>query len=197
MSTVETNLVQPSTGTTLTLGASGDTVAVGSGASTSGFASGLNSVQVFTSSGTWTRPASITKVIMEVQGGGGGGGKGPNGDYDMNGAGGGYAKKFLDVSSISTSTITAGAAGTNVSAGTTGSGGTGGNSVWSDGSNTITAKTKGNKRKYMMAGALVLPETMVGMMEASATRRPSMPWTCNCSSTTARSSDPILHVPMG
>ena len=32
MSTLETNLVQPSTGTTLTLGASGDTVAVPSGA---------------------------------------------------------------------------------------------------------------------------------------------------------------------
>jgi len=37
MSTLETNLVQPSTGTTLTLGASGDTVALGSGASASGF----------------------------------------------------------------------------------------------------------------------------------------------------------------
>ena len=32
MSTLETNLVQPSTGTTLTLGASGDTVDVPSGA---------------------------------------------------------------------------------------------------------------------------------------------------------------------
>ena len=32
MSTLETNLVQPSTGTTLTLGASGDTIALGSGA---------------------------------------------------------------------------------------------------------------------------------------------------------------------
>jgi hypothetical protein len=37
MATLETNLVQPSTGTTLTLGASGDTVALGSGASQSGF----------------------------------------------------------------------------------------------------------------------------------------------------------------
>ena len=32
MSTLETNLIQPSTGTTLTLGASGDTVTLGSGA---------------------------------------------------------------------------------------------------------------------------------------------------------------------
>ena len=36
MSTLETNLVQPSTGTTLTLGASGDTITVPSGVSISG-----------------------------------------------------------------------------------------------------------------------------------------------------------------
>ena len=40
------------------------------------------------------------------QGAGGGGSKGANGDYNQPGAGGGYAKKLLDVSSISTSTIT-------------------------------------------------------------------------------------------
>ena len=135
MSTVETNLVQPSTGTTLTLGASGDTIAVGSGASTSGFDSGLASVQTFTSSGTWTRPSGITKVIMEVQGGGGGG---SHGTQNISGAGGGYCKKFLDVSSISTSTITVGAAGAAIASGATGSGGSGGSSIWSDGTNTIT-----------------------------------------------------------
>ena len=39
---------------------------------TSGIAdeSGLTSVQTFTSSGTWTRPSGVTKVIVEVQGGG-------------------------------------------------------------------------------------------------------------------------------
>ncbi len=37
MSTIETNLVQPSTGTTLTLGGSGDTVTAGAGVITSGF----------------------------------------------------------------------------------------------------------------------------------------------------------------
>ena len=43
MSTLETNLVQPSTGTTLTLGASGDTITIPSGAtiSNSGTASGF------------------------------------------------------------------------------------------------------------------------------------------------------------
>jgi hypothetical protein len=134
MSTVETNLVQPSTGVTLTLGGSGDTVAVGTGASTSGFDSGLASVQTFTSSGTWTRPSGITKVIMELQGAGGSGSAHSN--YN-NGAGGGYAKKLLDVSSISTSTITTGAGGASVGAGG-GAGNNGGLSSWADGTNTVT-----------------------------------------------------------
>ena len=49
----------------------------------------------------------------------------------------------------------------------------------------------------MMEGALVLPEVRVGMIEASATRRPSMPWTRSRSSTTAIGSEPILQVPTG
>src|SRR5882762_7171782 len=35
---------------------------------------GLNSIQIFTASGTWTRPAGVLKVIAEVVGGGGGSG---------------------------------------------------------------------------------------------------------------------------
>ena len=51
----------------------------------------------------------------------------------------------------------------------------------------------------MITGALVLPEVMLGMIEASAMRRPSMPRTSRRSSTTAvRSpSGPILQVPTG
>ena len=98
---------------------------------------GLASVQTFTSSGTWTRPASITKVIMEVLGAGGSGNSTTNiTSTRRNGAAGGYAKKFLDVSSISTSTITVGAGGaanTNTNTGVSG-----GASSWADGTNTIT-----------------------------------------------------------
>ena len=100
-------------------------------------AAGLASIQVFTSSGNWTRPTGITKVIVEVQGGGAGGARDSSGTDQIGGSAGGYAKKLLDVSSISTSTITIGAAG----AGATGSndaGDDGGDSSWVDGTNTIS-----------------------------------------------------------
>ncbi|MCY1384742.1 hypothetical protein D9M69_730360 [compost metagenome] len=51
----------------------------------------------------------------------------------------------------------------------------------------------------MMVGALVLPPTKVGMMDASTTRSPSIPCTLNCESTTAMGSSagPILQVLVG
>ena len=49
----------------------------------------------------------------------------------------------------------------------------------------------------MIDGALVLPDVSVGMIEASATRKPAMPWTRSWASTTAIGSDPILQVPTG
>ena len=49
----------------------------------------------------------------------------------------------------------------------------------------------------MMVGALVLPLVSVGMIEASATRSPAMPWTLSSESTTAIGSAPIRQVPTG
>ncbi len=46
-------------------------------------------------------------------------------------------------------------------------------------------------------GAFVLPEVMVGIMEASMTLNPLIPWTRKRSSTTAIGSVPILQVPTG
>jgi len=103
-----------------------------------GFGGGaIASVQTFTSSGTWTKPSGITKVMVEVQGGGGSGNKSDNTakQYATGGAGG-YAKKLIDVSSISTATITVGSGGSGIT--TTVTGNSGGSSIWYDGTNTVT-----------------------------------------------------------
>ena len=149
MSEVKVDKISPRSGTAFTLGDSGDTFTIPSGATiansgtATGFStpSGLASVQTFTSSGTWTRPSDITKVIMEVQGGGSSGSDGnASSTRDTGGGAGGYAKKFLDVSSISTSTITVGAGG---AAATTNPSNAGGASSWADGTNTITGNGGG------------------------------------------------------
>jgi hypothetical protein len=49
----------------------------------------------------------------------------------------------------------------------------------------------------MMLGALVLPLTSLGMMLASATQRPSSPFSLSVGSTTASASLPIRQVPTG
>lgn len=101
---------------------------------------GLNSVQVFTANGTWTRPTGITKVIIEVAGGGGGGGGSPAtaSREGGGGGGGGYARRFLDVGAIASSTITIGGAGAGGAAGAN-AGAAGGTSSWADGTNTVSA----------------------------------------------------------
>jgi len=77
-------------------------------------AGGLQSMQVFTTSGTWTKPAGITKIKVTVVGGGGGG-SGASYYRNITGSGGqagGAAIKIIDVSAISSETITIGAGGT-------------------------------------------------------------------------------------
>ena len=160
MSELKTNKISPATGTTTTLGdasdlfqlpasaeidiASGATLDINgtvdfAGATVNNLPSGgFDSVQVFTSSGTWTRPSGITKVIVHVIGAGGSGGGGRS-SYNYTGTGGGAggsAIKFINVSSISTATVTIGAlaAGAAIDA----SGTDGGDSTWADGTNTVT-----------------------------------------------------------
>jgi len=76
-------------------------------------AGGLQSVQVFTASGTWTKPAGINLVKVTVVGGGGGGaGCANSADRgSTGGGGGGCAIKVIDVSAISSETVTVGAGG--------------------------------------------------------------------------------------
>ena len=159
MSKITVDTVEPATGTSLTLGASGDTISLGSGA---GGLGGIASVQVFTSNGTWTKPTGVTKVMVEVQGGGGGGSRNASVvERCIAGAAGGYAKKFLDVSSISTSTITVGAAGTGGAAG--GDPGTvGGNSSWADGTNTIAGNASATAASATDTKQVVVGGTATG-----------------------------------
>ena len=73
---------------------------------------GLQSMQVFTSSGTWTKPTGINLVKVYVTGGGGAGWGGDGSYGGGGGASGGTAIKIIDVSAISSVSVTVGAGGT-------------------------------------------------------------------------------------
>lgn len=105
--------------------ATGYPAADGSQITNIGGGSGLQSVQVFTASGTWTKPAGITTVITELVGGGGGGGGGSDATDNggTGGGGGGYSKELIDVSGTSSETVTVGAGGAGGGSGAAGSGG--------------------------------------------------------------------------
>lgn len=92
-------------------------------------------MQVFTATGTWTRPSTVTKVKVRVVGGGGGGGSGVSNNAGGGGGGaGGYAEAIVTVSG--NVTVTIGAAGAAPTAGN--NGGAGGNSSFAGGA-TVTA----------------------------------------------------------
>ena len=109
---------------------------------------GLQSVQVFTSNGTWNRPSGITKVRITCTGGGAGGGGGTNSWNNGGGGGaGGTSIKLLDVTSIASVSVTVGNGGNGGAAGNnrgfgggtssfgshcTGTGGEGGGYGWQD-----------------------------------------------------------------
>lgn len=99
-------------------------------------AGGFNSLQVFSTSGTYTRPTDVSEALVFVVGGGGGGGT--NGGTDRGGAGGGGGGCAIKLVSPATSeTITIGSGGAASSSGgdtlfgshCTGGGGAGGGSA--------------------------------------------------------------------
>ena len=90
----------------------------------------FRSTQVFTDSGTWTKPSGLTRVRVYVTGGGGGGkGRTSNGgEGGTGGAAGGTAIKVIEASSLgSTETVTIGAGGSSSNSSDS-EGGTGGTS---------------------------------------------------------------------
>lgn len=128
---------------------------VGNGASLTGIAGGFSNMQVFTSSGTFTVPAGITKVKVTVVGGGGNSGSATYGSpsaSSSSGGGGGGGAAIEIISGLSpgaTISVTVGGAGgtssfgaycsatgggasPNVNGGITGTGGVGGSGSGGD-----------------------------------------------------------------
>ena len=95
-------------------------------------------VVTLTSSGSWTAPAGVTSVTVEVWGGGGaGGGQDQGSDGGGGGGGGGYSKKnTVTVIPGNSYTVSVGAGGAGVTSGT---GGSGGDSYFVD-ATTVIAK---------------------------------------------------------
>lgn len=79
-------------------------------ATASGNRGSIISIQSWASPGTytWSRPANCTKILVQVQGAGGGGAS-----YCESGGAGGYAERLIDVTSISSVSITVGSGGAN------------------------------------------------------------------------------------
>jgi hypothetical protein len=97
-------------------------------AASSGSVYNLNS-QNFTATGTWTKPTGVTFVwVLLVGGGYGGGGASTAGNVGAGGCGGAVKFQLVDVSAVSTVTVTIGAGGAggtdNGSTNPPGSGGT-------------------------------------------------------------------------
>ena len=82
---------------------------------------GFESQQVFTSSGTYTKPSGINTIKVIVVGGGGGGGTHSTNSSAGGGGGGGASIKVIDATAITTETVTVGAGGTGGNSGGTSS----------------------------------------------------------------------------
>jgi len=71
-------------------------------------------IRYYTTTGanTWTKPAGLKGVIVEVQGGGGAGGSAAASSLGQGGGAGGYSRKWIDAAALgATETVTVGAAG--------------------------------------------------------------------------------------
>jgi hypothetical protein len=117
-------------------------------------AGGFSNMQVFTGSGTWTNPGSVTKVKVTVVGGGGGaGGSHPGANFRMSGGGGGGGSA-IEVATIPTSPVPVTVGGGGAGGGGGANGGTGGTSSFgaycsaTGGAGSITANPGPDYRRY-------------------------------------------------
>jgi hypothetical protein len=86
-------------------------------------------VQVFTGTGTWTKPAGLLFARVIAVGGGGGGGGTSGTGAGSGGGGGGYCEEYLMAGSLgATEAVTVGSAGSAGPGSGSGNGGAGGNS---------------------------------------------------------------------
>lgn len=89
--------------------------------------------QIFTASGTWTKPAGYSPdalVLIEAWGGGGGGGRDSGAPFGGGGGGGGYTQRWMRLADLpATVAVTIGAGGAGRT-GSNGDGSTGGNSTF-------------------------------------------------------------------
>ena len=67
---------------------------------------GIQGLSVFTSDSTWTRPAGVRYIRVQLQAGAGGGS-----GHGEGGGAGGYSERFLDVTGISSVNVTIGGGG--------------------------------------------------------------------------------------
>ena len=113
----------------------------------------LADIKVYTANDTWSKPAGLYAVVIEVVGGGGGGGgidDAALGTVSVGGGGGGgYSRKHVLAASLgSTETVTIGAAGTAGASGG-GAGGNGGTSSFG----AHASATGGTGNSFNNAGA--------------------------------------------
>ncbi|GEM_PF-2008300 len=78
---------------------------------TGGSGPGLPTSQTFNSSTTWTAPAGVTSVMVEIWGSGGGGGSNDSGGGAGGGGGGAYSLQVVSVTPGNNYTVTIGTAG--------------------------------------------------------------------------------------